>query len=218
MRNKLLVFITFLLCSTANIIAQESDSIYAVIKIVDEYDFKQSYSSYWVIPQKSIKRNNYDILPMYIDTIAYNIIDYPKDSILFLRDNLTINKDYKSFLETFLKELNLKGEKIQEIKKKWYTNYRHFDSCIGKPNRRTVYMAVIQGCLRRKKILFSNSYTKSKQGIIFYIPVSCTNVARYLMNDSDLIIIELSDFSYTNPYKLIPKEATNYSIQPIIPN
>lgn len=216
MNYKVFVFIVFFSALVMKVKA--NDSIYVVLKVVDEYDSKESYSSYWIIPTQDIKNNHYEIVPLFIDTLNYNIVDYPQDSIPFLRDNFTVNEDYKHFLDAFLNNLTLCEYKIQEIKKKWFINYHHFDSYIGNTNKRTIYMSVVQGYFKRKHILFSSLYDKFLQNTIFYIPISCSKVKCEIEGDNVLRIIELSDFLYINPYKLIPKEIINYRILPIIPN
>lgn len=217
MKDKAFMFIVFLF-SALVMNAKGNDSIYVVLKIVDEYHSKECYTSYWIINLDDVKNNHYDIDPLFIDTLNYNIVDYPQDSIPFLRDNAIVNKDYKQFLDNFLKSLNKYGDKIQEIKKKWFINYHHFDSYIGNTNKRTIYMSVVQGYFKRKHILFSSLYDKFLQNTIFYIPISCSKVKCEIEGDNVLRIIELSDFLYINPYKLIPKEIINYRILPIIPN
>lgn len=216
MNNKLFVFIVFFSALVMKVKA--NDSIYVVLKVVDEYDSKESYSSYWIIPTQDIKNNHYEIVPLFIDTLNYNIVDYPQDSIPFLRDNFTVNEDYKHFLDAFLNNLTLCEYKIQEIKKKWFIKYHHFDSYIGKPNNRTIYMSVVQGCFEKRHILFSSLYNRFIQSVVFYIPISYSKVNISLTSNNYLRIFELSDFSYINPYELIPKEMTNYKILPIIPN
>lgn len=216
MNYKVFVFIVFFSALVMKVKA--NDSIYVVLKVVDEYDSKESYSSYWIIPTQDIKNNHYEIVPLFIDTLNYNIVDYPQDSIPFLRDNFTVNEDYKHFLDAFLNNLTLCEYKIQEIKKKWFIKYHHFDSYIGKPNNRTIYMSVVQGCFEKRHILFSNLYNRFIQRVVFYIPISYSKVNISLTSNNYLRIFELSDFSYINPYELIPKEMTNYKILPIIPN
>lgn len=101
MKNKAFMFIVFLF-SALVMNAKGNDSIYVVLKIVDEYHSKECYTSYWIINLDDVKNNHYDIDPLFIDTLNYNIVDYPQDSIPFLRDNAIVNKDYKQFLDNFL--------------------------------------------------------------------------------------------------------------------
>jgi hypothetical protein len=215
MRSKIFILLLCLIQSM-NIYSQTESETFVIIEIKSFFYPKKEVPTYWIIPQASIRGNTFDMYPLYIDTLSYNIIDEEKDTIPYLRDNMCINRKYEMILLGLLSKIDTKSFQVQCIRKRWNSRYRHFDSFNGHKLDIKVNALPVKGIFIKKTLAYQNYSDGQLKYTMFYVPISPIVIDESFYSNSKKKVIEFSDFSQFNPLELMPKELYDNSIVPIM--